>query len=299
MTAHLLATSRLAMLVFLVASMLGVGLSLTLSQIIAPLRSARLVVGALVANFVIVPLLALGLARLFRLDEPFAIGLLLLGLAPGAPFLPKLVELAKGDLAFSVGLMVLLMAGTVGFLPIALLRVLPGVDVGIWQIARPLLVLMVLPLIAGLVCKARFASFTAHARPWLSRVSNVSLVTVTCLVVSLHLPSVLKVLGTGAIAAVILFTALSGLTGHLLGGSELSTRKVMVLGTGFRNIAAALVVGEEDFKNPNVIVMLVIAALVGLLLLMPIAVAWGKRPTTNASGEVATSEVLIGRKDQV
>lgn len=272
--------SRLGLLVFLLSSMLGIGLSLTLSEILAPLRRWRLMAAALAANCLIVPLIAVGMIRLFRLSEPFAIGLLLLGLAPGAPFLPKIVELAKGDLALSVGLMVLLMAGSVVCLPLVLPRLLPGVRVGLWQIARPLLLLMVLPVLAGLVCRARFEWVAASLRPGLNWVSNVSLLIVVVLIVAMHISSVLSVFGTGAIGAGILFTALAGLTGRLLGGSGIPTQKVMVLGTGFRNIAAALAVGEEDFPDPQVIVMLVIAALAGLLLLVPITLAWGRHATT-------------------
>ncbi len=55
------------------------------------------------------------------MDEPFGIGLLLLACAAGAPFLPKLAELARGNLAFAVGVMVLLMIVTVGYLPIVAL----------------------------------------------------------------------------------------------------------------------------------------------------------------------------------
>jgi len=274
----LLSVARLAMLVFLLATMLGVGLSLTLSQIIAPLRNMRLITAALLANFVVVPLIAVGIAKLFRLDQSFAAGLLLLGLAPGPPFLPKLVELARGDLAFSVGLMVLLMLGSAVYLPVVLPRLLPVVEIAVWPIARPLLFLMVFPLVAGLACRARFEWFTPKVWPWLSWVSNLALAIVVMLVVGLNLPSVLKVFGTGAIGAGILFTALAGLAGLLLGGPLMATRKVMTLGTGFRNIAAALVVGEEDFRDPQVIVMLVVAALAGLFLLIPITLAWSRRP---------------------
>jgi hypothetical protein len=59
---------------------------------------------SLVANFVLMPLAALGLAKLLRLDGPLGIGLLLLGTAAGAPFLPKLAQVAEGNLAFAVGL---------------------------------------------------------------------------------------------------------------------------------------------------------------------------------------------------
>ena len=62
---------------------------------------------------------ALALGVLFRLDQPMGVGLLLLGSAAGAPFLPKLAQIAKGNLAFGVGLMVLLMVVTVGYLPLS------------------------------------------------------------------------------------------------------------------------------------------------------------------------------------
>ena len=108
--AHVLTVlSNGAVLLFVVTTMLAMGLSLTVSQILAPLRRVRLVVLALVANFVLVPLLAFALTHLIPLSEPLKIGLILLGAAAGAPFLPKLAQFAHGNVAFSVGLMVLLM----------------------------------------------------------------------------------------------------------------------------------------------------------------------------------------------
>jgi bile acid:Na+ symporter, BASS family len=82
--------TSVAMLVFVVSSMLAMGLGLTVAQIIAPLRNVRLVVLSLLANFVLIPLAAIALAKMLRLDEPLGVGLLLLGAAAGAPFLPKL-----------------------------------------------------------------------------------------------------------------------------------------------------------------------------------------------------------------
>ena len=130
--------ATVAMLSFVVSSMLAMGAGLTVSLIAEPLRDVRLVVLALLANFVVMPLGALGLAKVLSLDEPFGIGLLLLGCAAGAPFLPKLAELAKGNLAFAVGAMVLLMVVTVAYLPIVLPLLLPGTTVHPWNIARSL-----------------------------------------------------------------------------------------------------------------------------------------------------------------
>src|SRR6184192_4612294 len=77
----------IAMLAFVVSSMLAVGLSLTIRQIVDPLRNGKLVFLALLANFVLMPLGALAIARILRLDQPLGIALLLLGAAAGAPFL--------------------------------------------------------------------------------------------------------------------------------------------------------------------------------------------------------------------
>ena len=162
----------ITMLVFVVSSMLAVGLSLTIRQIVAPLRNGRLVFLALLANFVLMPLGALAIARILKLDQPLGIALLLLGAAAGAPFLPKLAGIAKGDLAFAVGLMVLLMVLTVAYMPLVLPLLLEGVSVNPMKIARSLVLLMLLPLGVGLAANARFESIAERMRAPLNRISS-------------------------------------------------------------------------------------------------------------------------------
>jgi len=89
--------ATVAMLTFVVSSMLAMGAGLTVSQISDPLRNARLVMFALLANFVLMPLGALALAKVLWLDNPFAVGLLVLGCAAGplrAPERKSLTEAA-------------------------------------------------------------------------------------------------------------------------------------------------------------------------------------------------------------
>ena len=263
--------STVAMLSFVVSSMLAMGAGLTIPQIAEPLRNARLVGLALLANFVVMPLGALALAKMLWLDEPFGIGLLLLGCAAGAPFLPKLAELAKGNLAFAVGAMVLLMIVTVGYLPIVLPLLLPGVTVNSWEIARSLLLLMLLPLAIGLALKARYGELAARVKPVLDWISNISLILLICLITAANIDKVLQVFGTRAILAGLLFIALGLGTGWLLGGPGADTKRVMALGTGQRNIAAALVVASQSFNDAKVVVMVIVVAIVGLIVLMPLS----------------------------
>jgi bile acid:Na+ symporter, BASS family len=260
----------ITMLAFVLSSMLSMGLSLTVGQILAPLRNYRLIVLGLVANFVLMPFAAFAIARLLRLDEPLAIALLLLGTASGAPFLPLLARISKGNLAFSVGLMVLLMVVTVGYMPLVLPLILEGVSVDPMKIGRSLVFLMMLPLVAGLLVRARLSRLAAKAQPSLSRLSILSLALLIALLLITNMQNVLSLYGTRGVLASILFIAAGSGIGWLLGGQS-DTRGVMVLGTAQRNIAAALVVGGQNFKDPRIIVMVVVVAIVGLLMLMPLA----------------------------
>jgi BASS family bile acid:Na+ symporter len=223
------------------------------------------------------PLGALALAKMLWLDEPFGLGLLLLGCAAGAPFLPKLAELAKGNLAFAVGAMVLLMVVTVGFLPVVLPLLIPGVAVDPWKIARSLVLLMLLPLAIGLALKARYEDLAARVKPALDWISNACLILLVCLITAANIDKVLQVFGTRGILAGLLFIALGFGTGWLLGGPDAGTKRVMALGTGQRNIAAALVVASQSFGDPKVVVMVIVVAIVGLIILMPLSRALANR----------------------
>ncbi len=269
--------ATVAMLSFVVSSMLAMGTGLTVAQIIEPLRNARLLVLALLANFVLMPLGAFALAKVLWLDEPFGIGLLLLGCAAGAPFLPKLAELAKGNLAFAVGVMVLLMVVTVGYLPIVLPLLLAGVTIDPWKIARSLVLLMLLPLTAGLALKAYYEDMAVRVKPVLDWISNVSLILLVLLISAANIDKVLDVFGTRGILAGLLFIALGFAIGWVLGGPGNDTRRVLALGTAQRNIAAALVVGSQSFSDPKVVVMVIVVAIVGLIILMPLSRALAKR----------------------
>ena len=259
-----------ALLVFVVSSMLAVGLSLTVGQIVAPLRNARLVILSLVANFVLMPLAALLIARALRLDQPLAVALLLLGGAAGAPFLPKLAGVAKGNLAFAVGLMVLLMVLTVGYMPLVMPLVLEGVSVDPTQIARSLVMLMLLPLVIGLAVRARYTVAAGRAAPVLSKVSTLSLAIMVVLMLVTNIRNIIGLFGTRGVLATVVFLLVGFGLGWILGGPARDTRSVLAMGTAQRNIAAALVVGGQNFEEPRVVVMVVVVAIVGLLVLMPL-----------------------------
>jgi BASS family bile acid:Na+ symporter len=271
--------AMLSVLVFVISSMLSMGLSLTTKQIIEPLKDTRLVILALVANFVVVPIAAYLITVVLPLDESISIGLILISMAAGAPFLPKLVQVAKGNTAFSVGLMVLLMVVTIVFLPIVLPLVLQGVEVNPLDIAQSLVVMMLIPLAIGLFIKARYEDSAEKIRPTFAMAANIGILVLIVLGVVLNFEAMIDLVGSLGILAAIIFVVVALGTGYLFGGSDRNIKSVMALGTGQRNISAAIVVAAQNFDS-DVLTYILVFSMIGFVLLFPVAGELGKRSQT-------------------
>ena len=276
MSQILITLAQLSVLVFVVSSMLSMGLSLTMAQVIDPLKNRRLVILAMAANFVLVPALAYIITIILGLNEPLSIGLILLSTAAGAPFLPKLVEVAKGDLAFSVGLMVLMMVVTIIYLPLVLPLLLSGVQVNPWNIAQSLIIMMLVPLGVGLFIRARYKEAAGNLQSIFATAANLGIIVLMVLGLVLNFSSMIALVGSLGIIAAILFLVLSLAIGYLLGGSSPGTKSVIGLGTAQRNISAALVVAAQNFGS-DVITYLMVVAIIGFVILFPDAGELGKR----------------------
>ena len=263
--------ARVALLTFLVSSLLAAGLSLKLRAILEPWRDRRLVVVALVLNFIVAPALAMCLVRVVPIERPYAIGLLLLGGAAGAPFLPKLAEAAGGDLGFAVALMTLLTVGTTFFMPFVLPLIVPGLQASSWSIARPLIVLILAPLAIGMVWRSWAPASSAVIQPILAKLGSLSAVILIVLLAWLYFSDLLDLLGSGVLATSAIYIGLLAVAGYVLGGPHDRIRGVLGLGTGARNIGAALVAASESFSDPKVMIMLVASTIVMLIVLVPAA----------------------------
>jgi predicted Na+-dependent transporter len=218
------------------------------------------------------------------LSEGLQIGLILVGFAAGAPFLPKLVHIAKGDMAFTAGLMVLLMVVTIIYLPIVLPFVLTGVQVNPWEIARSLVVLMLIPLAIALFIRARYEEVAKGLIPTMTMAANLSLAAMFIGYFVGYFDVTYGVLGTGGILVSILLVVGAVIIGYLMGGVDKAHKKVLALGTGQRNLAAAFAIASGNFAtNPEVLIEVMDVAVIGFIILMLIAGELGRR---SAPGDV-------------
>lgn len=277
-------------LLFVVTSMLAMGLSLTVSQIMQPLKNARLVILALLANFVLVPLLAYAIIKIIPLEQSLQIGLIVLSTAAGAPFLPKLVQGAKGNIAFGVGLMVLLMVVTVVYIPVVLPLLLPGVEVNPWDIASSLIVTMLIPLALGLLMKSHSPEAAEHWQPVMNKISGLAIMIMLVIGLGLNVSNILSLIGTGGFVALLIFIFGSLGIGMLLGGRNPAERNVMGLGTAQRNLAAAIVVASQNFTEGNTLTLILVGSILLLLILLPTSKRLGARSQAGAAQPAAVEK---------
>ena len=103
--------------VFVICTMLNVGLTQKLSAIAQHLKNWPFVLKMLAANFVFAPLLMIVVLSFAPFDPPLKAGLLIFSLGAGAPFLIKLTQTAEHELSLGAAVMMLLMVVTVVYMP--------------------------------------------------------------------------------------------------------------------------------------------------------------------------------------
>ncbi|MEV0428830.1 bile acid:sodium symporter [Micromonospora sp. NPDC050495] len=263
--------ANLAVLVFAVTSMLSVGFAYSARQILGPLRDVPKLLRALLANFVLVPLLGLAIIRLWPLERPLQAGLVLAAMTAGAPFLIKLTAVAKAEVALSATLLVLLLPVTVLYAPIAVPQVLPEADVSVAGLAVPLVLTLLLPLAVGLLVRARWPALARRSVPIVRHASTVALVVLVLGTTLANVPTIVELFTTGAIVAPVLLIVGAFVIGFLLGGRDRDVRHVLALGTAQRNISAATVMATQGFADNDTLVMVIATSLAGFALLFPAA----------------------------
>ncbi|HYO44382.1 MAG TPA: bile acid:sodium symporter [Candidatus Limnocylindrales bacterium] len=267
--------TQVAMVVFIVGSMAAMGLGLTIPRIVEPLRDVRLVVALLVANFIVVPAAAIAAGRLLPMEPAAASAVILIGCAAGAPFLPKLAQLARGNVALAVGGMVLLMVVTVFYAPIVVPLVIPGATVDAGQIARSLIVLMLLPLGIALVVRARYPGLADDWVGPVGQASSAGLLLGISAAILLTWQDILGSIGTWVFIGTALVLVTGLVAGWLAGWNRPEDRELLALATAQRNIAAALVVASS--LGGDTLLYTLVGALVIPIVLIVLAGELGRR----------------------
>ena len=276
--------SQMLVLLFVLSTLFGVGLLVSARQVLAALQQRRSLAVALFVNFVVLPGTALALCWWLQIATPMQAALLLVATAPGSPVTLRLNEVVRGDQAKAVGLLVLLMSLTLVYQPLVLPMLLPGLSVGPMPIARTLVLTVLLPLVLGMLLKARWPALAMRLRPALTRLGNISAV-VSCLILLplLYWDAIIDVaLSGGGLLVLVLYLPLAVGAGWWLGGPKADQRRLLALCCGQGSMGAAFVIAAQNFNTPQVIAMLLLILWASLALLIPMALIFRRQSLGDA-----------------
>ncbi len=257
--------------VFTVSNLAAMGLELNLREVVQTLRSGRTIGLILLWGWVVGPALAWLIIRLLPLSEAHAAGLLLISLAPTAPFFPLMVRRAHGDMTFAGAFMFVTTLGVCLFLPLLAPLLIKNLTVNTWSLARPMLLMVLLPLLAGTAVKLYIPGAADKLFPVVKKIGGLFLLIVLALTLVIYGRDMLGTVGSFAPGAQILFFVLLTALSYRVGfGLEQKQRSSMALGMCTRNIAAVFAAYFGILNPPPglfVMVVLVVplAAVVALL----------------------------------
>lgn len=164
-------TSIVLMLFFV---MVGMGLTLKISDFTLVFRKPRGIVIGVVLQYGLMPLIALGLSHLFGYYHayPFIfMGLILATASPAGVTSNLLTQFAKGDLALSISLTSISTILALFCTPLLLSlygNTGPGASVPAVLIAQTIVVLVIIPLAVGMTVRARSERVATKAAPLFS-----------------------------------------------------------------------------------------------------------------------------------
>ena len=225
---------------------------------------------AIVVMFVVVPAIAVALAKLFDLPEPVKLALLAMAISPVPPILPGKQIKFGGEPRVVYGLLVAMSLAAVAVVPLAVEFLgwvfQRDVHIGTIVIAKAIAVSILAPLVAGLLVRQLAPGFAARAAPWVARIGTLLLLVGAVLILAHAWPAVVSLIGKGAVVAFAVLVAFAVGAGYLFGGPEPSDRTVLAIASPMRHPGVALAIAHatfpEDVLAPAAILLLLLIGVV-------------------------------------
>jgi len=259
-------------LIYVISGMLALGLSQTVKQIIEPIKNVRITISAIVASYIILPLLAASIARIFGLDPSLRYGMVLLAMAAGAEVGPIFTAKSNANVSLSGGILAMSIGITIIYIPLMLGVLLPEVHFDVKHLLLKLILTIVAPLLLGLFIRSRFEKMAHTAEKYLHMISRLFVILLLLTLIGLYYKQIIGLIGTYAILAGVIYVIAGFGIGYLLGWPERGTMLAMGFMHGARNASVAVMVANSVFSDlPNVMLMIATMVIIMLGMLIPVA----------------------------
>lgn len=276
--------SILIVLPILTVLMFDLGLTLRLSDFVNIFKKPKAMLAGLAGQLVVLPLIALCIGCLFKLQPEFFIGLMLIACCPGGSSSNIFSKLAKGDVTLSVSLTAFSSIITLFTLPAIMqatttqLGESVGISLPVGNLLKQNLITMLLPIVAG-ICLRRFAEGTAiKIDKVLSKCAFPALMLLAGIFFVQNKEVIIAQFGTlglatgGLIMSSILAAAVISVVLHL----RKTEKKTIIIEVGMQNAAQAIAVATSPFVFANAVIAtpaIIYALLMNVVLLIYVAIA--------------------------
>ena len=263
---------------FIVVYMFSVPLESTRGEIIGHFKNFNLMGRALLANFVIIPILGVIIAQFFDLPQEIKTGFLLLAMAPGGLLALQFARISNGNRVFAVALLFVFCLLAILITPAVVLLFFHREGAGklpfAWLILM-LFVLIVVPALVGRVLQRLIPEHAPKLGLWLGRLSIVIFIIAAVTAGRYKTPAI-KLMGTNGIEAIVLLILCSWAVGWLMGGPEVSNRKVLAISSSMRNVGVCLPIASNYFAGTDVSIPMLAFSAIMIPMNMVFAVVAGR-----------------------
>lgn len=249
-TALWISTSWINYLLMVV--MFGMGLTLKPQNFILVFKRPKDIIYGILAQYTIMPLIALTLSNLFKLDPALTAGVILVGTCPGGTASNIITYFSKGDIALSVSMTSIntLLAPLLTPL-ITYLLLHTTVDVNITHMLLAIINIILIPVIIGLITNKFFSGITQKLTDILPIISVIAVCMIIATVVS-HNAQKIYTCGLLILSVVILHNLLGFICGFSIGKMlkmEPSKIKAFSIEIGMQNSGLASGLAETAFPS--------------------------------------------------
>ena len=270
-----------------VATVMSLGMSFTLGQLIAPLRRVTLVLAMVVLNALVIPAAAWGIAEVSPMDDKYVAGLVLAVIGAGGAGSLKAAQLVqRADLPLAVSVVVVLQLVDIIAVPVWAGQVVTGASISAWDIVKNLLVLVLLPLAIGLVIRARYVEHAGNWQGDLVRVANLALAIALATGVAANWSTIKSMFGSWVVVTALAIVAVASLLGVLLGAKSAEVRLTTGLVSSLRYTSLGLIIiGTQLDADPIYLGPAITFALVDFVIPLAVAIEIGHRARAKTASQ--------------
>lgn len=277
----------LAFQISVLATVFAFGLDATVDDVIYLICRPGLFARSVLAMFVVVPLIAVALARLFDFRPAVEIALVALAISPLPPLIPNRLDKAGGRRAYAIALM-----ATAALLSVVIVPLLVNFLARYFgqpfkmppmTVARVVFMSALLPLAVGMTVRAILPTFAHRIERPVLLVGKALLPLAALALVAGNLSTIWALIGNGTIVAIVLFVVAALAAGHLLGGPEREERVALAISSACRHPGIALAIATANLPEERFGAVILLYLLLNAIIILPYTIWQRKQAAAVAS----------------